>query len=165
MKLFSKVVCSLKIKFKTYVERNFHIIPNKIYYAKGIGKNVVRGSWQDCHYGQLANFFKKIFKLVIHHKKILKIQNFNLKSFAVQEFSTKIYPCGTLKPPPRPPSPVLIGLSTVWRFVNIYMYITFSICYIYITYINMFHIYYIHNMYVYQDGMGITLVTMNYFPN
>ena len=33
-------------------------------------------------------------------KKSQKSQNFNLKSFAVQEFSTKIYPCGTLQPPP-----------------------------------------------------------------
>ena len=29
-------------------------------------------------------------------KKSQKSQNFNLKPFAVQEFSTKIYPCGTL---------------------------------------------------------------------
>ena len=53
------MVCWLKTVFKTYLKRNFHIISNKIYYAKGI-------------------------------------QDFNLKSFAVQEFSTKIYPCGTL---------------------------------------------------------------------
>ena len=28
--------------FKTYLERNFHIISNKIYYAKEIHKNVIR---------------------------------------------------------------------------------------------------------------------------
>ena len=47
--------------FKTYLERNFHIISNKIYYAKEIHKNVVRDSWQNYHYGQWANFFEKTF--------------------------------------------------------------------------------------------------------
>ena len=28
--------------FKTYLKRNFHIISNKIYYAIGIRKNVVK---------------------------------------------------------------------------------------------------------------------------
>ena len=32
-----------------------------MYYAKGTRKNVVRGSWQNCHYGQLPNLSKKKF--------------------------------------------------------------------------------------------------------
>ena len=41
----------------------------------------------------------KFIQHFIHKKKYQKSQNFNLKSFPVQEFFIKIYPCGTLSPP------------------------------------------------------------------
>ena len=38
----------------SYLEINFHIISNK-----EIRKNIVKDSWQNCHHGQLENFFEK----------------------------------------------------------------------------------------------------------
>ena len=56
--------------------------------SDALGKTVITDNWQI--------FSRKLFQHLIHHKKYGKSQNFNLKPFAVQEFSTKIYPCGTL---------------------------------------------------------------------
>ena len=41
-------------------------------------------------------FLKKNLQNFIHYKKILKVTKFKFKLFVVQEFSTKIYPRGTL---------------------------------------------------------------------
>ena len=75
--------------------------------SEALDKTVITDNWQI--------FLKKLFQHFIHHKKILKVTKFQFKIiFAVQEFSTKIYPCGTLYPPrpptPPTPTPVLIGL-------------------------------------------------------
>ena len=67
--------------------------------SEGLDKTIITDNWQI--------FSKKLFQHFIYHK------NFNLKLFAVQEFSTKIYLCGTLYPSLRP-APcllVLIGLK------------------------------------------------------
>ena len=55
--------------------------------SEALDKTVITDNWQI--------FSKKPFQHFIHHKDV-KSQNFNIKSFAVQESSTKIYPCGTL---------------------------------------------------------------------
>ena len=69
--------------------------------SEALGKTVITGNWQI--------FSKKLFQHFIHHNKISKVTKFQFKIFAVEEFSIKIYPCGTLSPPS--PSLVLIGLT------------------------------------------------------
>ena len=53
-------------------------------------KTIITEDWQI--------FLEKSFQHFIHHKKILKVT----KTFVMQEFSTKIYPCGTLYKAPLP---------------------------------------------------------------
>ena len=57
-------------------------------------------------------FSKQLFQHFIHHK------NFNLKLFAVQEFLTKIYPCGRLYHHPTPPPPSGANRVKEWSSIT-----------------------------------------------
>ena len=76
--------------------------------SEALDKTVIMDNWQI--------FSRKLFQHFIHHKKYEKSQNFNLKLSGVQEFSTKIYPYGTLYPPP----PLRIGLKQRRDIILVY---------------------------------------------
>ena len=96
------MICWLKIVFKTYLYRYFHINSNKIYCAKGIRKNVVRGSWQNCHYGQLTNFLKKFCSTLFTIKKILEDTKFHFKIIRCSRVLRKTIPPWYIVPLPGP---------------------------------------------------------------
>ena len=125
----TKVVCWLKIMFKTYLQRNFQTISNKIYYAKGIRKNVVRGSWQNCHYGQLANFFEKFFSAL--YSPLLKVTKIQFKIICRIRVLEKNIPLWYIVPP----SPH--GVNTVnSRIINKKHYMTFVLAVLFLHFCN-----------------------------